>query len=114
MPKRSTAKQNQSAEKSQNLGDYEVNEIEQALRVQVDEIWRKYDEDGNGTLDHDEMRVYMQDMMLQMGSLENFDEAEFDLVFEGFDTDGDGTISKEEMRDFLRKVSDLWMIFHSL
>ena len=84
-----------------------MNEIEQALKVQVDEIWRKYDDDGNGTLDRDEMKTYMQDMLLQMGSYENFNEAEYERIFESFDTDGDGTISKEEMKDFLRKVSDL-------
>ena len=33
----------------------------------IDNIWEKYDEDGNGTLDIDEARVSVQDILKDLG-----------------------------------------------
>ena len=71
----------------------------------VDDIWKKYDTDGNGTLDKSETRKFVQHTLVEMEVNDKFNDDDFDGTFSEFDKDGNGTISKDEMRVFIKKVA---------
>ena len=65
-----------------------------------------YDADGNGVLDKDESKLFVQEMMsdLVAPSGEEIDDASFEQIFAMLDTDGSGSIDKQEMFNYLRHV----------
>ena len=71
----------------------------------VNQIWVEYDDDENGWLDKEEMRAFVQDMLVECGLITNYTDNDFERVFTQFDTDGDGKISKPEMLAFIKRVS---------
>lgn len=66
----------------------------------IDNIWHKYDDDGNGYLDKDETRNFIIDS-IGLENLEYADEV-FEKVYKTFDEDGSGFIDKEEMISFIK------------
>ena len=71
---------------------FNTNNIEQA----VEGIWQAYDTDGSGTLEREEARNLMNEII---GTL---DEETFNILFSDFDQDGSGTIDKPEMVQFIK------------
>ena len=84
------------------------NEIDEVIRRCVDEIWSRYDDDGNDYLDKDETKRFVQDTLKDMSSNDGaFNDADFDQCFMEFDKDGSGTIEKAEMVAFIKNVAGL-------
>ena len=65
----------------------------------IDNIWDKYDEDGNGSLDLDETRVFVQDILKDLGDEDGniFDEQVYRAMFNSFDEDDSGSLEKPEL-----------------
>mmetsp|Transcript_22244 Transcript_22244/g.29775 ORF Transcript_22244/g.29775 Transcript_22244/m.29775 type:complete len:89 (+) Transcript_22244:1638-1904(+) len=80
--------------------------IEAALAHCVRDIWKKYD-DGNGTLDKDELKNFVQDTFADFTDGAEFSEQYFNTCFQEIDEDGSGAIDKEEMMIFIKKISGL-------
>lgn len=70
----------------------------------VDEIWNNYDFDHSGTLEEDEMRKFIQDLMPEMSSGFKFCECAFQKIFKEFDDDGSGAVRKSEMTLFIKRI----------
>ena len=72
----------------------------------VEDIWSQFDKDGNGCLDKEETKKFVEATMKEIGDASHSEE-DFDACFQEFDTNGDGTISKDEMANFIKKVAGL-------
>lgn len=70
----------------------------------INEIWDIYDEDNNQYLDKEETRKFVQDILRNLGSGDDFSQDAFDEIFEKFDEDKSGTIEKDEMKGFINKL----------
>jgi Ca2+-binding EF-hand superfamily protein len=74
------------------------------IAEQVQLIWEKYDDDGNGYLDKDECKRFLKDYNEEHPdfniNLEN--PVRFDRVFEHIDVSGDGRVDKQEMSLFIK------------
>ena len=70
----------------------------------VNDIWAEYDKDGNGYLDKDETKKFVQDTLGNLGSGDEFSQEAFDEVFSTFDKDNSGTIEKAEMVVFIKQL----------
>ena len=82
-------------------------EIDNVIAKCVDEIWGKYDTDGNGNLDKDETKQFVRDTLSDMSDGAGFNDEDFDQCFREFDKDGSGTIEKGEMVQFIKQVAGL-------
>ena len=69
-----------------------------SLAEEVEEAFRKYDTDGNGTLDINEATEFLKDWMAKHAG--NSEEAAA-ITFDDLDQDGNGEIDKDELRQFL-------------
>ena len=70
----------------------------------VEIIWREFDTDGNGTLDKQETRQFVNKFMSSQGVDENMDEEQYNEFFNNFDKDGSGCIEKPEIKKLLRQM----------
>ena len=82
-------------------------EIDAVIAKCVDEIWNKYDDDGNGFLDKEETKHFVQDTLADMADGAGFNDEDFDQCFREFDKDMSGTIEKGEMVQFIKQVAGL-------
>ena len=82
-------------------------EIDAVIAKCVDEIWSKYDDDGNGFLDKAETKTFVMDTLSDMADGAGFNDEDFDQCFREFDKDGSGTIEKGEMVQFIKQVAGL-------
>ena len=73
----------------------------------VEEIWCKYDTDGNGCLDKEETKKFVQDTLVDMSDGGEFNDDDFDQCFAEFDKDNSGTVEKDEMVEFIKQVAHL-------
>ena len=53
--------------KKRELSDFESKILDRIVNKQVDEIWDKFDDDGNGILDVDEARKFFVYYLNEMG-----------------------------------------------
>lgn len=60
----------------------------------VDKIWGKYDLDGSGDLDKEEVFHFITDTMKQFGSNFSLSFLDFNNIFKEFDKNGSGTGNK--------------------
>ena len=83
--------------------------IDSVITKCVDDIWNQYDKDGNGHLDKEETRKFVQNTLVEMsgGSGDDFSDEDFEACFKEFDKDESGTIEKDEMAVFIKKVAGL-------
>ena len=77
---------------------------EQAIAGVIEQIWSTYDVDGNGTLDKEETKKFVQDTLGNLGSGDEFSDEAFDEVFSTFDKDNSGTVEKPEMVTFIKQL----------
>ena len=82
------------------------------------DIWKKYDRDGNGFLDEDEIRNFVADVLNNVDLEQSFPiekkESNFDVkeIFSQIDLNGNGKVEFEEMADFLLRISGFTFVFH--
>ena len=66
------------------------------------DIWLRYDQDGNGTLDSNEFSLLVSDTMSTLGTGDDVpDEEEMIELLELADADGDGQITHEEFHSMM-------------
>ena len=70
----------------------------QSLEKEVEQAFKQYDQDGDGQLNVDEARNFLQDWIQR--NAKNQEDVQ-DIKFEDLDLDGNGYIDKEELRQFL-------------
>ena len=86
------------------------------LQLMVKDIWKKYDRDGNGILDKDEVKSFVTDILnditLEQKSpgADSGDSLDVSDIFDQIDKDGNGCVEIEEMTNFLLKVSGFTFI----
>ena len=68
------------------------------MMAEVERIWLLYDIDENGTLDYDEIKMYLDEEGTKYLSL---NDKQKKRLFDKIDVDGSGTIDKDEMIEFL-------------
>ena len=70
--------------------------IDAVITKCVEDIWKEYDTDNNGTLDKDEAKQFMNKTLATMDGEENveYSEEDFAACFAEFDKDKSGTIDK--------------------
>ena len=73
------------------------------ILAEVEKIWILYDLDENGTLDYEEIELYLKEM-----AYPNLDLStdQLEELFNRIDLDSDRTITKEEMNVFIGSVLD--------
>eukprot|EP01048_Picozoa_sp_COSAG05_P019931 COSAG05_NODE_3257_length_2199_cov_26.501741_1_plen_267_part_10 len=74
-------------------GDENVDDADAAALRHCEEVFNKYDADGGGSIDADELAALCYDMGMVFE-----DEADKDLVLTMLDTDGDGTVDMDEFK----------------
>ena len=72
------------------------------LQMVIDNIWEKYDTDNSGSLDMDQSRTFVKDILKDVGG--DFSEPVFQAMFKSFDEDRSGTLEKEEILTFITKL----------
>ena len=70
---------------------------------EVEKIWILYDLDENGTLDYEEIELYLKEMAYPNLDLST---EQIEVLFNRIDIDGDRTITKTEMNEFIASVLD--------
>ena len=78
--------------------------FDKVLRQTVDKIWDVYDLDGNGVMDFQETKVFLNDYMDKFGSGEKVSNREFKILFDEIDEDGSGELDKDEIIYLLKAV----------
>ena len=73
----------------------------------VDDIWDKYDNDGNGVLDKEETKQFVIEQLQEIEEGKQFDDDDFDECFRNFDVDGSGTIDQAEMVEFIKRAAGI-------
>ena len=76
---------------------------EQAIQGVIDQIWDTWRR-GDGALDKEETKKFVQDTLGNLGSGDEFSQEAFDEVFATFDKDGSGTVEKPEMVVFIKQL----------
>ena len=84
----------------------EEEEINAALNECLNDIWDNYDADGNGTLEFNEAKKFLKDVMKESG-IEELSTKELKNAFDDFDEDGSGAISKDEMLILIRMLTGI-------
>ena len=74
------------------------------LKNAVDAVFAKYDTDGSGTLDPNEVFHLIQDALTHMKSNRTVTKAEVDGFVSAVDKSGDGKIQKTELYEIFQKV----------
>ena len=112
-----------------NSMNFKIPNTDELFANIIDEMWDKYDEDGNGYIDKDEFHQFMLDTFgddlpdlasKNLGFERQFDEKEYspddvrsltkselDECFDFFDINRDKTVSKEEMIEILKTMTGL-------
>jgi Ca2+-binding EF-hand superfamily protein len=82
---------------------------DEQLMAVIDNIWEKYDTDGNGTLDIDEARFFVKDILKDLGDDDGnvFQEEVYLAMFKSFDDDDSGTLEKDELHAFIKQLIDV-------
>ena len=81
--------------------------LDKVMRQTVDQIWDVYDADGNGVMDFEETKVFLNDYMGKFGSGEKLSNRELKILFKEIDEDGSGELDKEEIIVLLKAVCNM-------
>ena len=55
---------------------------EQAIQGVIDQLWDTYDIDGNGSLDKEETKKFVQDTIGNLGSVDEISPEDYDEAFD--------------------------------
>lgn len=101
--------QSQKYKKNMKLCKHQNKMIDQLMIQTVNQIWEVYDDDGNGVLDKEETRSFLQDYLKMMGgSVESeFDERKFEEIYAQLDADKSGEMDKDEMINLLFIINNI-------
>ena len=69
----------------------------------LDDVYRKYDKDGSGGLDHEETRNFLNDMMKRNNH--TVTDAELNNFIQQVDKNGDGSLQKDEIYELYKRIS---------
>jgi len=69
----------------------------------LDDVYRKYDKDGSGGLDHEETRNFLNDMMKRNN--QTVSEGELNNFIQQVDKNRDGSLQKDEIFDLYKRIS---------
>lgn len=74
--------------------------------AKLDELWGKHDADGNGFLDRDEAKPFLEDVkgLMSEEKAAFYNTNTFDVQFTKFDEDKNGFLEKSEMGVLIKKV----------
>ena len=84
--------------------------IDAVIKKCVEDIMREYDTDGNGYLDKNEAKTFVEKTLGEMqadSGASGFSDDDFNACFNEFDKNGDGTIERDELAQFIKKVAGL-------
>ena len=81
--------------------------LDKVMRQTVEQIWDVYDADGNGVMDFEETKVFLNDYMGKFGSGEKLSNRELKILFKQIDEDGSGELDKEEIIVLLKAVCNM-------
>ena len=70
---------------------------DEMLKTYIDNVFNRYDTDGNGTLDCQEMTVFFNDLFRTLNINSTVTEAQSMEAIRSIDDNSDGVISKEEL-----------------
>ena len=84
-----------------------MEETEANINKVVEEVWQKYDVDGNGVLDILESKKFINEVILQQeGGQEMIDtiidESVYKMTMAKIDSNQNGVIEKEELKAFIK------------
>ena len=91
--------------KKEKHEEYET--ADQIVDIVINEIWDKFDEDGNGDLDEEEITAFLEYTFKEMGESTFYSQKDFLECFRQFAPTGVGFITKPEMTIFIKKVAGL-------
>merc|ERR1711879_91947 len=69
------------------------------------EMWRRYDKDDSGSIDMDELRTLLEDLLEKQHSHRNVSDEMFAACVEIIDLNKDGIISFDEFEQYLGDYS---------
>jgi len=88
----------------QFLGQFKLTSL---TEDDLDEMWRRYDRDDNGTLDPEEVRHMLEDILEKHQGHRNVSDEVHRLCMEQIDADGNGVVDFQEFEKYLKDFSTL-------
>ena len=75
------------------------------IKQAIDSVWSVYDADGNGVLDMEEARNFVEHVLSKVYGEKKRKISNFPMWFNQFDRDHSGTIEKSEFVEFIERVA---------
>ena len=75
---------------------------DKVLYHEVCKIWKRFDADGNGYLDREELALFVREVTSGIVPEEDLTEERLDKIFHELDKDGNGKIDPGEMLEFVK------------
>jgi len=80
------------------LGQYKLKSLSDE---DFQELWKRYDQDDSGFLDHNEFRMLLEDLLEKHRGHRNVSDELFQICLEAIDANRDGKVSFEEFHHYL-------------
>eukprot|EP00930_Biecheleria_cincta_P068943 TRINITY_DN56762_c0_g1_i1.p1 TRINITY_DN56762_c0_g1~~TRINITY_DN56762_c0_g1_i1.p1 ORF type:complete len:638 (+),score=149.05 TRINITY_DN56762_c0_g1_i1:46-1914(+) len=93
-----------SIDGEQFLGQFKLTSL---TEDDLDEMWRRYDRDDNGTLDAEEVRHMLADILEKHQGHRNVSDEVHQLCMEQIDADGNGVVDFKEFEKYMKDFSTL-------
>jgi Ca2+-binding EF-hand superfamily protein len=77
------------------------------ITTAVEKVFKTYDVDNSGTLEIDEVVVWMNDTFASMQNQRKVSKQELQKFFNLVDENGDGKLSKEELSTVFKRLAGL-------
>jgi len=78
---------------------------------QIDNVWEKYDTDCSGTLESNEIRIFLEDIRFEKMGHRDVSDEEVNEAMNMMDTDNSGTVSKQEFKNYFELAGvGMWYV----